>query len=87
MYLDLVCISQDKLSIHLPSKYLVSYGCTVARSSTEDDSSILIKKDTLENMEHEIIATFLDDNRWNRSEVAKKLGISRSTLWRKYNNV
>jgi transcriptional regulator, propionate catabolism operon regulatory protein len=51
--------------------------------NTGDDASMMIKKDKLENMEREIIISFLNDYKWNRKEVAERLGISRSTLWRK----
>jgi transcriptional regulator, propionate catabolism operon regulatory protein len=51
--------------------------------NTGDDSSMMIKKDKLENMEREIIVSFLNEHKWNRKEVADRLGISRSTLWRK----
>jgi len=48
-----------------------------------DRETISVKKDTLEIMERHIIDKFLIDYNWNRQKVAEKLGISRSTLWRK----
>ena len=44
---------------------------------------ISLKKDTLLNMEKEIINIFLYENSFNRQVVAEKLDISRSTLYRK----
>ncbi|CAG9609026.1 sigma 54-interacting transcriptional regulator [Pseudoneobacillus rhizosphaerae] len=69
----------------LTSDFITNYNGNVTRSA-EDHSSIIIKKDNLENMEREIIVSFLNEHKWNRKEVAEKLGISRSTLWRKFNN-
>jgi transcriptional regulator with PAS, ATPase and Fis domain len=52
------------------------------RAASSDDT-ICLKKDTLDNMERTIITTVLSELRWNRQETADRLGISRSTLWRK----
>ncbi|MSS96026.1 winged helix-turn-helix transcriptional regulator [Eubacterium sp. BL-380-WT-2B] len=51
------------------------------------------KKDTglnldqpLEDIERDIITILLKQENHNQSKVAKRLGISRSTLWRKLKN-
>ncbi|RHW39347.1 AAA family ATPase [Lysinibacillus yapensis] len=69
----------------LTSDFISNYNVTHPES-VDDYSGIMIKKDKLENMEREIIVAFLNQYKWNRKEVAEKLGISRSTLWRKLNN-
>jgi transcriptional regulator of acetoin/glycerol metabolism len=38
---------------------------------------------TLQQMEEQLIRSALEKLEWNQTETAKKLGISRSTLWRK----
>jgi len=38
---------------------------------------------SMKDMEEDLIRTALDRLDWNQTEVARKLGISRSTLWRK----
>jgi transcriptional regulator with PAS, ATPase and Fis domain len=52
-------------------------------SSASGDGEMAVKKDTLEKMERAIIVSLLNEHRWNKQEVARSLGISRCTLWRK----
>lgn len=52
-------------------------------NESNDIGTINIKKDTLENMEMEIILKALHENSWKKTLVAEKLGISRVSLWRK----
>jgi PAS domain S-box-containing protein len=42
-----------------------------------------IHEGSLEKMEKEFIANMLDQSHWKLQEVSRKLGISRTTLWRK----
>lgn len=66
----------------LTENIIVNYLSTTSRN-IEDNGTIRVSKDKLEKMEREIIISFLNEYRWNKQDVANKLGISRSTLWRK----
>ncbi|MDD4503415.1 MAG: sigma 54-interacting transcriptional regulator [Clostridiaceae bacterium] len=53
-----------------------------------DNSDIIkIHRDKLAAMEKEIILTYLNENKWNRQIVADKLGLCRTTLWRKLKEI
>lgn len=58
---------------------LLTYG----RNSTEIKSTVLDFSKTLEEIEKDIIMQILAQENFNQSLTAKRLGISRSTLWRK----
>lgn len=45
-----------------------------------------VRRDTLPEMEFQLIERLLGENRWNYQTTADKLGISRTTLWRKLKN-
>lgn len=47
------------------------------------ETGIDIRGKTLEQMEKEIIMQVLKEEEYNQTQVAKRLGINRSTLWRK----
>lgn len=55
----------------------------VIEDKKESKEIIKIHRDTLEVMEREIILSYLNEYKWNKQIVADKLGICRSTLWRK----
>lgn len=55
-------------------------------NKTESDF-LHLNKGSLEEMEQQIILTCLDECKWNRQEAAARLGISRSTLWKKLKNI
>lgn len=69
----------------LSTTFIENYNGTTRRN-INDNNTIIVNKDKLEKMEREIIISFLNEYRWNKQEVADKLGISRSTLWRKLKN-
>jgi transcriptional regulator with PAS, ATPase and Fis domain len=48
---------------------------------------LTIARSTLSEMENEIIMTVLDENKWNREITAEKLGLCRTTLWRKIKQI
>lgn len=66
-------IEEDALSI-LKQQYL---------SSNSRDGAYININQTLEEIEKEIIQIVLEEENMNQSKVAKRLGINRSTLWRK----
>lgn len=45
--------------------------------------TLTIARSTLSEMENEIIRTFLNENKWNRETTSEKLGLCRTTLWKK----
>ena len=47
------------------------------------DEHLLIKIDTLEGMEKQILSKLKTDNHHSNEQLARKLGISRTTLWKK----
>lgn len=55
----------------------------VIEDKKESKEIIKIHRDTLEVMEREIILSYLNECKWNKQIVADKLGICRSTLWKK----
>ncbi|MBP1934357.1 sigma-54-dependent Fis family transcriptional regulator [Ammoniphilus resinae] len=57
----------------------------LARNAQKLQLSQWIGKKTLEEMEMEIIDTVIEEEDNNQSRAAKRLGIDRSTLWRKRN--
>lgn len=71
-------IKENELTGNIIANY---YGTT--KRNLDDNGTIRVNKDRLEKMEREIIISFLNEYRWNKQDVADKLGISRSTLWRK----
>lgn len=50
---------------------------------SEDQSHIVVKINTLEKMEEEIIRLLLQKENGNKQSLANKLGISRATIWNK----
>ena len=50
---------------------------------SEDQSHIVVKINTLEKMEEEIIRLLLQKENGNKQSLATKLGISRATIWNK----
>ncbi|WP_188207722.1 sigma-54-dependent transcriptional regulator [Alkalibacillus aidingensis] len=46
-------------------------------------SSVFQLEGTLEDIEFQVIQSVLEEENYNQSKVAKRLGINRSTLWRK----
>jgi len=49
----------------------------------EFPSTEVALKGTLKEMEHQIIEKIIDSEGRSKSDIAKRLGISRTTLWRK----
>lgn len=76
-------ILYDQINENELTKDFVISSNDINSININNDDTISIKRGKLENMEHEIIISYLNDYKWNRNEVAEKLGISRSTLWRK----
>lgn len=64
----------------------MKYDFEQSTSNLDIANTINIKKDTLANMEREIITNLLRQNNWKKSQVAELLEISRATLWRKLKN-
>jgi len=60
---------------HLPQELQQPHRGVVERASGADRP--------LESLEKELIVTVLERSSWKRSEAARQLGISRSSLWRK----
>jgi transcriptional regulator with PAS, ATPase and Fis domain len=58
-------------------------GYSSAPTTHRNRDTISVHKDSLERMERAIITSFLNEYRWDKQRVAKRLGISRCTLWRK----
>ncbi|MFD1851444.1 sigma-54-dependent Fis family transcriptional regulator [Oceanobacillus bengalensis] len=54
-------------------------------TSYKDVENVLPIKGTLEEMEQQIIKRVMEEENHNQTKVAKRLGINRSTLWRKLN--
>lgn len=48
---------------------------------------LAIKRGILVDMEEEIILKILNENQWNRQAVSEKLGISRTTLWKRIKQI
>lgn len=46
-------------------------------------TSVYQLEGTLEDIEHQVIQSVLEEENYNQSKAAKRLGINRSTLWRK----
>lgn len=57
------------------------------RMVSHANDSVYIQKNTLAAMESDIILSYLNEHKWNRQVVADKLGICRSTLWRKIKDI
>ena len=55
----------------------------VSRSSARSPAPPQAPRRSLKEMEQEIIRQTLEEEGMNHSRAAKRLGISRSTLWRK----
>lgn len=65
-------------------------GNTDADQPKEEKSKpdfLYIHKGTLVEIEQQVIRSFLEECRWNQREAATKLGICRSTLWKKLKNM
>ncbi len=58
----------------------------VIHNSTEDNLIVLSLDNNLKEIERMIIQRMMEKEKGNKTLVAKKLGIGRSTLWRKLNN-
>jgi transcriptional regulator, propionate catabolism operon regulatory protein len=69
---------------HLIEKSIGRHGLAPA-TIREDGRTISIEKGKLETMERAVLVSYLNECKWNRKEAADRLGISRSTLWRKLN--
>ncbi|HBY58122.1 MAG TPA: hypothetical protein DEG96_09770 [Candidatus Atribacteria bacterium] len=58
----------------------------VIHNSTEDNLIVFSLDNNLKEIERMIIQRMMEKEKGNKTLVAKKLGIGRSTLWRKLNN-
>ncbi|MBP0590163.1 sigma-54-dependent Fis family transcriptional regulator [Paraburkholderia sp. LEh10] len=91
-----LCDGPDIRCAHLPVEIVDDVNGTPARASSEiaaqtarvpappfDDDVDLSALNAIQIKERETVLALLDEHRWNVSNVAKTLGISRNTLYRK----
>lgn len=57
--------------------------CGAMSQAAEDGKCYIVRRGSLEEMEHELIAQCAAKHGGNRSGAAEELGISRTTLWKK----
>jgi transcriptional regulator with PAS, ATPase and Fis domain len=78
--------AEEETSGQTSAKPEISRKPSSNREHTESNAfSIQIENKTLEELEAEIIMRVLEEEHNNQSQAAKRLGINRTTLWRKIN--
>lgn len=83
LYLRLNSLKSDKEFIEEIMKE-TEYTPEMLKSESED--SLIINQGTMEEIEKQVILQMLEKYNNNRTLVAEKLGISRTTLWKKLNS-
>ncbi len=59
----------------------------ISNNKINDNQITVSLNDSLDGIEREIIQKFIEKEKGNKTLVANRLGISRSTLWRKLNKI
>jgi transcriptional regulator with PAS, ATPase and Fis domain len=80
--------AKDNLILHCIEnnmKYPDDISAEDNETKTESNEMLMLKRASLHEMETEIIITYLKESEWNKNEAARRLGISRTTLWRRLN--
>ncbi len=73
-------------TVDQPGELQTYFTANDSSETIKDVEVISVKKGTLAEMEKELISNMFKNNSYNKSELAKKLNISRSTLWRILNS-
>ena len=84
-FIERFVVISKQLSI-TPKNYVMDYldSETNNNNNIEDFNQIKIKLGTLKDMEKQMIESILDRYSSNKKQAALALGISRTTLWKKY---
>ena len=83
-FVERVCLLNGYVPVKRVFEQLVEGNVNSPRDHIDEDS-ILIKKGTKDEMEKQIINKLYAENNYNATLLADKLGISRTTVWKKLN--
>ena len=64
----------------------LQYGGSIIDNYQKQDNINYPLSGNLENIEKNIIKEIMNEEKGNKAAAARRLGISRTTLWRKMNN-
>lgn len=84
-FVERICLLNEHVPINKVFEKLIEGNKNSVKYNIDDDS-IIIKKGTKKEMEMQIIRKLYDEYNQNSTLLAEKLGISRTTLWKRLND-